>query len=100
MVSWRDNEPLVSSTPSSLSALSVVSIDSILSGSHMINLEALEARPAELGVKPKSSLATVASGGAEPKTHDSFPRHDTYYFKDGNITFLVRGALSRASDLN
>jgi hypothetical protein len=22
---------------------------------------------------------------------DSFTRHDTYFFKDGNLTFLVRG---------
>ncbi|KAI0295233.1 hypothetical protein BC826DRAFT_1008976, partial [Russula brevipes] len=88
MVSWRDNEPLVSTTPSSLSALSVFSIDSIVSNSHMITPKALEARPAELGVKPKSSL-----GGADPMTDDSFPRHDTYYFKDGNVTFLVGDTL-------
>jgi len=94
MVSWRDNdtESLVSIAPSNLSTLSVVSIDSILSDSHMItpSPEALRARPAEVGAKPKSSL-----GGAEPArmADDSFPRHDTYYFKDGNVTFLVGDTL-------
>jgi len=92
MVSWRDNdtESLVSIAPSNLSALSVVSIDSVLSDSHMITPEALGARPAEVGAKPKSSL-----GGAEPArmADDSFPRHDTYYLKDGNVTFLVGDTL-------
>ncbi|KAI0295235.1 hypothetical protein BC826DRAFT_1008983, partial [Russula brevipes] len=90
MVSWGDNKPLVSTTSSSLpvSALSVVSIDTILSDSHMTTLETLGARPAELGVKPKSSLE-----GTEPMTVDSFLRHDTYYFKDGNVTFSVGDTL-------
>ena len=31
--------------------------------------------------------------GAHAALDDSFVRHDTYFFKDGNVTFLVRGLL-------
>jgi len=31
--------------------------------------------------------------GAHPANDDPFTRHDKYYFKDGNITFLVDGTL-------
>jgi hypothetical protein len=33
------------------------------------------------------------STGANPTIDDSYPRHDTYFFRDGNITFLVRKVL-------
>jgi hypothetical protein len=33
------------------------------------------------------------SAAANSTTDDSFPQHDTYFFKDGNITFLVRKML-------
>ena len=32
-------------------------------------------------------------------TDNSFARHDTYYFQDGNITFIVRVAVLYAPDL-
>jgi hypothetical protein len=43
-----------------------------------------------------SSLPGVLEEGRIPKgghatLDDSFVQHDAYYFKDGNVTFLVRG---------
>ena len=32
-------------------------------------------------------------GGAHATLKDSFVRHDAYFFKDGNVTFLVRDLL-------
>ena len=88
IVSLRGNEPRISPSSSSSSVLSVLSIDSILSDPHKANPETQEAQPADLGVDPMS--ATSLSKGVKPKTDDQFLRHDTYFFKDGNITFLVR----------
>ena len=43
-----------------------------------------------------SNLPGFSNEGRTPRgghatLDDSFVRHDTYYFKDGNVTFLVRG---------
>ncbi|KAF8504681.1 hypothetical protein F5888DRAFT_774347 [Russula emetica] len=40
-----------------------------------------------------STSLTGVSADAKSTTNDSFLRHDTYFFKDGNITFLVDGTL-------
>jgi hypothetical protein len=51
----------------------------------MMTTEATGVKSAEPGAKfPGSSNRTA---------DDSFVRHETYFFKDGNITFLVRVAL-------
>jgi hypothetical protein len=39
-----------------------------------------------------SDLRKTPKGGYAT-SDDSFIRHDTYFFKDGNVTFLVRGLL-------
>jgi hypothetical protein len=46
------------------------------------------------GAKPASPETDPASlPGTNPTIEDPFQRHDKYFFKDGSITFLVRGAL-------
>ena len=56
-----------------------------------IALEAPEVQPTVL--EAMSTSLTGVSADAKPiTTNDSFPRHDTYFFNDGNITFLVRVA--------
>jgi hypothetical protein len=56
-----------------------------------ITLGAPEAQPTVL--EAMSTNLTGVSADAKPTTKDSFVRHDTYFFMDGNITFLVDGTL-------
>jgi hypothetical protein len=78
IISWKINElcdePRV--TPS-LSTASFV----------MVITEATGIQLTEIGAKLTNWLASV-----KPAADESFVRHDTYFFKDGNITFLVRDA--------
>jgi len=99
IVSWGGNEQ---TTPS------ILSLDSIQTSSavHLAVQERPHLRPrvAESRSKKMGSLLTVPSGGCctemsasasiYPRADaagESFKRHDKYFFKDGNITFLVRG---------
>ena len=43
----------------------------------------------DLSVEPSGS-ETLTLTGADSVDH-SYKRHDKYFFKDGNVTFLVRG---------
>jgi hypothetical protein len=86
IVSWKISEPRVSPAVSRASGGSVVSINSIVSD--MMTTEATGVQPAELGGK-----LTNWPGSANPSTVESFVQHDIYFFKDGNITFLVRDVL-------
>jgi hypothetical protein len=96
IVSWGvSGSPIVSSagTPS------VVPIESLLSDPYTkspITPEAWRAR-AEPGARPPSFLGvgageseTPLADGPRQKSDDSFPQHSKYFFKDGNVTFLVR----------
>ncbi|KAI0000986.1 hypothetical protein BJV77DRAFT_253601 [Russula vinacea] len=94
IVSWRinDSEPRVSpslSTVSSTSGLSVLSINSIGTDTHMMTTEATGAQHVDLGATKLTNLIR----NANPTSKDSFVRHDIYFFNDGNITFLVDGTL-------
>ena len=40
-----------------------------------------------------ASIPGGVSADAKPANNDSLLQHDTYFFKDGNITFLVRVTL-------
>ena len=84
IVSWKASEPRASVSPavSSASGGSVVSINSIISD--MMPTEATGVQPAEFGAKH-----TNWPGSANPSTAESFVQHSIYFFKDGNITFLV-----------
>lgn len=94
IVSWRGSETRVSpSLPvSAVSPVSVVAIDSI---SAPQNPPTMSQATAEVPVTQAGGLEVDALGlagisaTANLTTDDAFPRHDTYFFKDGNITFLV-----------
>jgi hypothetical protein len=65
----------------------------------MISQAALEAPPAQAAVvEAEPTSLPAVSADAKPTTDDSFMRHVTYFFKDGNITFLVRVVLLYAPD--
>ncbi len=101
IVSWRDNNICIS--PVLSSAASIVSFDSTFSDTYpshsQMSPTASEAPwlpSAEFGAKdtglPGCSEGKIPRDGhATPD--DSFIRHDVYFFKDGNVTFLVRGLL-------
>ena len=40
-----------------------------------------------------ASVLGLTSRGGHATLDDSFTRHDAYFFKDGNVTFLVSGIL-------
>ncbi len=83
IVSWKTNEPRVSPSLSSAGSVSVVSINSIVSDT--MTTGATGVKPDELGAK-----LTNWPVSANSTTDESFVQHDVYFFKDGNITFLVR----------
>jgi hypothetical protein len=100
IVSWGGNEHIISPVLSSTS--SIVSIDSILlTQTYDISAfkkqppapESLARRMSSLLVEPSGS-ETSTSASTYPRADtadDSFIRHHKYFFKDGNVTFLVRG---------
>lgn len=93
IVSWGANAPAAS--PASSSSASVVSFESITSD---IQLPKAPEDATETGTNPVNTSTGEASAGQTPTSSypgidDSFLRHDTYFFKDGNITFLVDGTL-------
>lgn len=61
--------------------------------------EALRLPSAEFGAGSQdASLPGFSEEGRTPRggqgtLDDSFVRHEAYFFKDGNVTFLVRGLL-------
>jgi hypothetical protein len=88
IVSWKISEPRVSPTVSSASGGSVVSINSIISD--MMTTEPTGGQAADLRA---TKLTNRPGSAANPSTVESFVQHDIYFFKDGNITFLVRCVL-------
>ena len=102
-VIWGDYEHVISLVPSSSSTPSIDSVDSFLSHERETSStvqeatgptpESLAKRMSSLSVEPSGS-ETLASASTYPRADsadDSFTRHHKYFFKDGNITFLVRG---------
>lgn len=81
------------------SAPSIVSVDAILLDKSETSPSVQDAGAAESWVKRKDSLVIDPSGNRTsmsvyPRVDEvdrSFVRHHKYFFKDGNITFLVRG---------
>ncbi|KAH9005685.1 hypothetical protein EDB83DRAFT_753127 [Lactarius deliciosus] len=101
IVSWSDNEITIS--PVLSSAASIVSFDSTFSDTYPSHLQmSPTAEPPGLpshgfGAK-QTSLPRFSEGKIPRNDHttpdDSFIRHEmAYYFKDGNVTFLVDGTL-------
>jgi hypothetical protein len=103
IVSWGGNEHLISPVPSSTP--SIVSVDSVLSHERETSStvhwqEATGPAPESLAERMSSLLAEPSGSetSTSASTHqradtadDSFTRHHKYFFKDGNVTFLVRG---------
>ncbi|KAI9441583.1 hypothetical protein H4582DRAFT_1849224 [Lactarius indigo] len=100
MVSWGWNEVNISPIVSSRDAPSVVPIESLLSDPNAkspINPEASRIRSAEPTARPASFLGVETCRSETPdderlKSGDS-QQHSKYFFKDGNVTFLVDGFL-------
>ena len=102
IVSWNDIE--ISLSPVLSSAASIISFDSTFSDTYPSHSqmsptasEALKLPSADLGAR-HTSLLGFSEGIKSPRgghaTPDgSFIRHDAYFFKDGNVTILVRGLL-------
>ncbi|KAH9005683.1 hypothetical protein EDB83DRAFT_2236995 [Lactarius deliciosus] len=101
IVSWSDNE--IWTSPVLSSAASIVSFDSTFSDTYPSHpqtpptaSEAPGLPGAGFGAKqtghPGFSEGKIPRGG-QAIADDSFIRHDTYFFKDGNVTFLVDGTL-------
>ncbi|KAI9465240.1 hypothetical protein BJY52DRAFT_672827 [Lactarius psammicola] len=94
IVSWGATAPAAS--PASSSSPSVVSFDSLSDVQPPKGPEAHGGT--ETGTNSANSStgeinATLTPVSIYPGVDDSFQRHDTYFFKDGNITFLVDGTL-------
>ncbi|KAH9006218.1 hypothetical protein EDB86DRAFT_697166 [Lactarius hatsudake] len=102
IVSWSDNE--ISISPVLSSAASIISFDSIFSDtypSHSRMSPTASRAPglhiADVGAEHTNffrfSEGRQIPGGGHATPDDSFVRHDSYFFKDGNVTFLVGGTL-------
>ncbi|KAI9508002.1 hypothetical protein F5148DRAFT_980530, partial [Russula earlei] len=92
IVSWAGNEPPLS--PLSTTTASVVSIDSITSDTSLTIPESSHPTLSQVkSINVPTILGYRGESGVQPARGDPFTRHDKYYFKDGNITFLVDGTL-------
>ena len=89
-----DSDDVISSPGSS--ALSIVSVDSILSDTHKKSPDvngtprAAESQIKCIGSQAIEPLGNRSSVCKYPGADDSFIRHPKYFFADGNVTFLVR----------
>ena len=103
IVSWSGDDHIVSPNLSETS--SVISFDSILSDKPEGSLgdqgapRMAESHPTHTApqvIEPigiKTSTSTTIHPESDAADHDdSFMRHNKYFFKDGNVTFLVRDA--------
>ena len=90
IVSWSDQKvhisPILSSSASIVSFDSTFSVSDTFPSHFQMSLTDSEAPGAQ------TSLPDFLEGGKNATPDDgSFLRHDMYFFKDGNVTFLVRG---------
>ena len=106
IVSWSTNSDEHIVSPNLSEASSVVSFDSILSDKPEASLgdqgaprmaamaESQHMLTASQVIEPnetRSSISTAICPETGTADHDgSFTRHNKYFFKDGNVTFLVR----------
>ncbi|KAH8986716.1 hypothetical protein EDB92DRAFT_2116328 [Lactarius akahatsu] len=99
IVSWSDNE--IFTSPVLSSAASIISFDSTFSDTYLSHSQmsptaskAPGLHIAHIGAKYTTFLEFSENpGGGHATPDDSFIRHDAYFFKDGNVTFLVGGTL-------
>ena len=101
IVSWSGDEhiisPNLSKTPSISSVDSIISDKPEASESDQGAPHMAESQPTHRAfqvIEPngtRTSISTTIYPGADAADHDgSFMRHNKYFFKDGNVTFLVR----------
>ena len=103
IISWSDREICISPVHrDSSSSASIISFDSTFSDpipGHSLmpptDSEVLGLPSDKFGAR-YSNLLRLSDEGRTPRDghatlDDSFVRHDVYFFKDGNVTFLVRG---------
>ena len=102
LVSWSGDEHITS--PNLLKIPSVISVDSILSDKPEASLgdqgslRMAKSHPTHTApqvIEPNgtriSTSTTIYPGTNAAADHDgSFMRHKKYFFRDGNVTFLVR----------
>ena len=100
IVSWGGSDHTISPDISRTSSSSIVSIDSILPHKHTTAVQGAPAsessakRMSSLSVEPSGSetLISASTYARADSADDSFIRHHKYFFKDGNVTFLVCGS--------
>jgi len=102
IVSWSGDEHIIS--PNLSKTPSVISVDSIISDKPASSLgdqgaprmaKSHPTHTASQVIEPNgtrtSTSTTIHPGTDAAADHDgSFTRHNKYFFKDGNVTFLVR----------
>ncbi|KAH9051017.1 hypothetical protein EDB83DRAFT_2317098 [Lactarius deliciosus] len=102
IVSWSDNEICMS--PALSSAVSIVSFDSTFSDTYPSHLQMSPTASEAPGIPSADFGAQYTSlpgfpeeektpGSEHATSDDSFIQHDAYFFKDGNVTFLIDGTL-------
>jgi len=103
IVSWSGDEhiisPNLSKTPSLISVDSILSDKSEASEGDQIAPRMAESQPSHRAfqvIEPNgTTISTLTTIGADSADHgSSFMQHNKYFFKDGNVTFLVRDAQS------
>ncbi|KAH9174991.1 hypothetical protein EDB89DRAFT_429439 [Lactarius sanguifluus] len=97
IIFWSDDEICMS--PVLSSAASIVSFDSTFSDTYPNYLQ-MSPTASEAPDLPSSefeaehtSLPRFPEEGKATTPDDSFIQHDAYFFKDGNVTFLIDGTL-------
>ena len=95
IVSWSDQKthisPVLSSSASIVSFDSTFSVSDTFPSHFQMSPTASEALGAQFGANHTSIPDFLEYGKNATPDDGSFLRHDMYFFKDGNVTFLVRG---------
>jgi len=103
IVSWSGDDhivsPNLSKTPSLISVDSILSDKSEASEGDQSAPRMAESQPTHRAfqvIEPNgTTTSTSTTIGADAADHGgSFMRHNKYFFKDGNVTFLVRDVQS------
>jgi len=93
IISWGCNERPLS--PVSSTSTSVLSIESITSDTSSAAPEVSRATQSRVKSMDFSGVLGKRESVVQHALDEPFTRHDKYYFKDGNITFLVRFTFGR-----
>ena len=94
VVTWSDQKthisPVLSSPASIVSFDSAFSVSDTFPSHFQMSLTTSEAPSAQYGANHTSLPDFLEDGKNAMPDDGSFLRHDLYFFKDGNVTFLVR----------